>query len=128
MEATSYPKEKIKVLLLENVSDTAVRNFSRAGYTQVEKLTKALPEADLVEAVKNVHLLGIRSKTQITERVLEAAKKLQAIGCFCIGVNQVNLEKATDCGVAVFNAPYSNTRSVAELVIGAAIMLIRRIP
>lgn len=128
MEATSYPKEKIKVLLLENVSDTAVRNFSRFGYTQVEKLTKALPEADLVDAVKNVHLLGIRSKTQITSKVLEAAKKLQAIGCFCIGVNQVNLEKATDCGVAVFNAPYSNTRSVAELVIGAAIMLIRRIP
>ncbi|HYO21286.1 MAG TPA: phosphoglycerate dehydrogenase [Flavisolibacter sp.] len=128
MEATSYPKEKIKVLLLENVSDTAVRNFSRFGYTQVEKLTEALPEADLVDAVKNVHLLGIRSKTQITSKVLEAAKKLQAIGCFCIGVNQVNLEKATDCGVAVFNAPYSNTRSVAELVIGAAIMLIRRIP
>ena len=74
MEATSYPKEKIKVLLLENVSDTAVRNFSRAGYTQVEKLTKALPEADLVEAVKNVHLLGIRSKTQITERVYTGGK------------------------------------------------------
>ena len=128
MEATSYPKEKIKVLLLENVSDTAVKNFSRYGYTQVEKLTKALPEADLIEAVKNIHLLGIRSKTQVTTRVLEAAKKLQAIGCFCIGVNQVDLQKATDCGVAVFNAPYSNTRSVAELVIGAAIMLIRRIP
>jgi len=128
MEATSYPKEKIKVLLLENVSETAVRNFTRNGYTQVEKLTKALPEEELVNAMKNVHLLGIRSKTQITPRVLEAAKKLQAIGCFCIGVNQVDLEKATDCGVAVFNAPYSNTRSVAELVIGAAIMLIRRIP
>ena len=128
MEATSYPKEKIKVLLLENLSETAVKNFARNGYTQVEKLTKALPEEELINAIKNVHLLGIRSKTQITERVLEAAKKLQAIGCFCIGVNQVNLEKATDCGIAVFNAPYSNTRSVAELVIGAAIMLIRRIP
>ena len=128
MDATSYPKEKIKVLLLENVSDTAVQNFTRSGYTQVEKLTKALPEADLIEAVKNVHLIGIRSKTQITPKVLEAAQKLQAIGCFCIGVNQVDLQKATDCGVAVFNAPYSNTRSVAELVIGASIMLIRRIP
>lgn len=128
MEATSYPKEKIKVLLLENVSDTAVRNFTRNGYTQVEKLTKALPEAELIDAIKNAHLVGIRSKTQITPKVLEAAKKLQAIGCFCIGVNQVNLQKATDCGVAVFNAPYSNTRSVAELVIGASIMLIRRIP
>ena len=128
MEATSYPKEKIKVLLLENLSETAVKNFVRNGYTQVEKLTKALPEEELIEAVRNVHLLGIRSKTQITERVLEAAKKLQAVGCFCIGVNQVNLQKATECGVAVFNAPYSNTRSVAELVIGAAIMLIRRIP
>jgi D-3-phosphoglycerate dehydrogenase len=128
MEATSYPKEKIKVLLLENVSETAVRNFTRNGYTQVEKLTKALPEDELINAIKNVHLLGIRSKTQITPKVLEAAKKLQAVGCFCIGVNQVNLAKATDCGIAVFNAPYSNTRSVAELVIGAAIMLIRRIP
>lgn len=128
MEATSYPKEKIKVLLLENVSDTAVENFSRNGYAQVERLTKALPEAQLIEAIKNVHLLGIRSKTQVTRSVLEAAKKLQAVGCFCIGVNQVDLAAATECGVAVFNAPYSNTRSVAELVIGAAIMLIRRIP
>ena len=128
MEATSYPKEKIKVLLLENVSETAVKNFTRNGYVQVEKLTKALPEAELINAVKNVHLLGIRSKTQITSNVLEAAKKLQAIGCFCIGVNQVDLDAATENGIAVFNAPYSNTRSVAELVIGAAIMLIRRIP
>ena len=84
MEATSYPKEKIKVLLLENVSETAVKNFIRNGYTQVEKLTKALPEEDLINAVKNVHLLGIRSKTQVTPAVLAAAKKLQAIGCFCI--------------------------------------------
>lgn len=128
MEATSYPKEKIKVLLLENVSEAAVKNFTRNGYTQVERLTKALREEELINAVTKVHLLGIRSKTQITPRVFEAAKKLQAIGCFCIGVNQVDLQKATDCGVAVFNAPYSNTRSVAELVIGAGIMLIRRIP
>ena len=128
MEATSYPKEKIKILLLENISDTAVKNFTRNGYVQVEKLTKALPEEELVNAIKNVHLLGIRSKTQVTNNVLEAAKKLQAIGCFCIGVNQVNLDAATESGVAVFNAPYSNTRSVAELVMGLAIMLIRRIP
>lgn len=127
MEATSYPKDKIKILLLENISDTAVRNFSKNGYT-VEKLTKALSEDDLVEKIKNVHLLGIRSKTQVTPKILDAAKKLQAIGCFCIGVNQVNLQSATNHGVVVFNAPYSNTRSVAELVIGAAIMLIRRIP
>ncbi|WP_121355147.1 phosphoglycerate dehydrogenase [Flavisolibacter nicotianae] len=128
METTSYPREKIKILLLENISDTAVRSFKANGYVQVEKLTKAVPEEELVQLVKDVHLLGIRSKTQITENVLKAAKKLQAIGCFCIGVNQVDLHTATMCGVAVFNAPYSNTRSVAELVIGASIMLIRRIP
>ncbi|HEV7330049.1 MAG TPA: phosphoglycerate dehydrogenase [Flavisolibacter sp.] len=128
METTSYPKEKIKILLLENISDTAVKNFTRNGYVQVERLTKALPEDELIQAIKDVHLVGIRSKTQVTAKVLKAAKKLQAIGCFCIGVNQVDLEAATECGVTVFNAPYSNTRSVAELVIGASIMLIRRIP
>lgn len=128
METTSYPKEKIKILLLENISDTAVKNFTGNGYVQVEKLTKALPEEELIKAIKDVHLVGIRSKTKITANVLKAAKKLQAIGCFCIGVNQVDLAAATECGVAVFNAPYSNTRSVAELVIGASIMLIRRIP
>lgn len=127
-EKTSYPKEKIRVLLLENISEIAVRNFQKQGYTQTQKLTKALPEDQLIEAVKNVHILGIRSKTHITPAVLDAATKLQAIGCFCIGVNQVNLAAATEKGVAVFNAPYSNTRSVAELVIGAAILLIRRIP
>jgi D-3-phosphoglycerate dehydrogenase / 2-oxoglutarate reductase len=125
---TSYPKEKINVLLLENISEIAVRNFQKNGYTQVQRLTKALPESELIEAVKNVHILGIRSKTQVTPAVLKAASRLQAIGCFCIGTNQVNLNTATDNGIAVFNAPYSNTRSVAELVIGAAIMLIRRIP
>jgi D-3-phosphoglycerate dehydrogenase len=129
MEAkTSYPKEKINVLLLENISDVAVKNFQRNGYTQVQRLTKALPEAELIDAIKNVHILGIRSKSHITPAVLKAASKLQAIGCFCIGTNQVNLSTATELGVAVFNAPYSNTRSVAELVIGAAVMLIRRIP
>lgn len=125
---TSYPKEKIKILFLENISDTAVANFKKGGYTQVEKITKALTEEELIQAVKEVHILGIRSKTQVTEKVLAAAKKLQVIGCFCIGVNQVDLKAATKNGVVVFNAPYSNTRSVAELVIGLSIMLIRRIP
>jgi D-3-phosphoglycerate dehydrogenase / 2-oxoglutarate reductase len=125
---TSYPKEKVNILFLENISDAAVKRFSGAGYTSVKKLTKALSEADLIREIEDVHLLGIRSKTQITEKVLRSAKKLQAIGCFCIGVNQVDLKNATKHGIAVFNAPYSNTRSVAELVIGASIMLIRRIP
>jgi D-3-phosphoglycerate dehydrogenase len=125
---TSYPKEKIKVLLLENISEITVQNFLKNGYTQVQRLSKALPENELIDALKNTHILGIRSKTQITPAVLRAAAKLQAIGCFCIGVNQVNIEEATNNGIAVFNAPYSNTRSVAELVIGAAIMLIRRVP
>lgn len=125
---TSYPKEKIRILFLENISDVAVKNFRQHGYVQVEKISKALTEDELVQVIKDVHILGIRSKTQITARVLGAAKKLQAIGCFCIGVNQVDLKAATKNGVVVFNAPYSNTRSVAELVIGLSIMLIRRIP
>jgi D-3-phosphoglycerate dehydrogenase len=124
---TSYPKEKIKVLFLENISDAAVEKFRQNGYANVEKLTKALPEDELVKKIKDVHIIGIRSKTQITKPVLEAASKLQAIGCFCIGTNQVDLNAATDHGIAVFNAPYSNTRSVAELVMAAAIMLIRKI-
>jgi D-3-phosphoglycerate dehydrogenase len=126
--ATSYPKEKINILFLENISDKALYQFKQNGYVNVRKLNGALSEDELINAVKDVHLLGIRSKTQITPKVLDAAKKLQAIGCFCIGVNQVNLKAATKNGVVVFNAPYSNTRSVAELVIGLAIMLIRRIP
>lgn len=125
---TSYPKEKINILFLENISDRAVEKFKETGYTNITKLTKALPEDELIEAIKDVHLLGIRSKTQVTPAVLAAAEKLMAIGCFCIGVNQVDLSDATKKGVVVFNAPYSNTRSVAELVIGLAIMLIRRIP
>ncbi|MBL7703506.1 MAG: phosphoglycerate dehydrogenase [Ferruginibacter sp.] len=124
---TSYPKEKINILFLENISDVAVKNFNAAGYTNVKKINGALTEAELMAAIKNVHLLGIRSKTQITKKILDGAPKLQAIGCFCIGVNQVDLKAATKNGVAVFNAPYSNTRSVAELVIGASIMLIRKI-
>jgi D-3-phosphoglycerate dehydrogenase len=124
---TSYPKERINILFLENISDVAVQYFKTSGYANVRKLNGALSEEQLIKEIKDVHLLGIRSKTQITANVLAAAEKLQAIGCFCIGVNQVDLKAATKRGVAVFNAPYSNTRSVAELVIGAAIMLIRKI-
>lgn len=124
---TSYPKEKIKILLLENISDTAARQFISAGYSNVRRLSGAISEAELIKEIRDVHLLGIRSKTQVTEKVLKAASKLQAIGCFCIGVNQVSLHAATEAGVAVFNAPYSNTRSVAELVMGSSIMLVRKI-
>ena len=127
-ETTSYPKEKINILFLENISDAAVKHFKESGYASVRKLGGALSEDQLIKEIKDVHLLGIRSKTQITPKVLAAAKKLQAIGCFCIGVNQVDLKAAKGAGVVVFNAPYSNTRSVAELVIGLSVMLIRRIP
>lgn len=127
-DKTSYPKEKIRILFLENISDVAVKNFNKHGYVKVEKISKALGEEELIKEIRDVHILGIRSKTHISSKVLDAAKKLQAIGCFCIGVNQVDLRSATKRGIVVFNAPYSNTRSVAELVIGAAIMLIRRIP
>lgn len=127
MDATSYPKDKINILLLENVSDKAVQFFKDQGYNNIEKISGALNEEELIKSIKNVHILGIRSKTLITEKVLKAATKLQAIGCFCIGVNQVDLKAATLHGVSVFNAPYSNTRSVAELVIGLSIMLMRRI-
>jgi len=125
---TSYPKDKINILLLENISETAVKNFEKAGYTNIKRVKGALSEEDLIKEIGNVHLLGIRSKTNITQKVLDHAGKLQAIGCFCIGTNQVNLDSSALHGVTVFNAPYSNTRSVAELVIGSSIMLIRRIP
>ena len=125
---TSYPKEKIRILFLENISESAVKYFRNQGYAKVDKISKSLSEEDLIKEIKDVHILGIRSKTRITKNVLDAAKKLQAIGCFCAGINQVDLKAATRKGVVVFNAPYSNTRSVAELVIGAAIMLLRRVP
>jgi len=127
IHSTSYPKDKIKILFLENISDAAIQLFRDNGYTDIKKNGGALSEDELIQEVKNVHLLGIRSKTQITERVLANAPKLQAIGCFCIGTNQVNLNAARKKGVVVFNAPYSNTRSVAELVIGSSIILIRKI-
>jgi len=124
---TSYPKEKINILFLENISDAAAEQFLNAGYPSVKKLHGAVSEAELIKEIKNVHILGIRSKTKVTDAVLQAATRLQAIGCFCIGVNQVDLDAAAQAGVAVFNAPYSNTRSVAELVIGSSILLIRKI-
>src|SRR3712207_2252423 len=125
-QETSYPRDKIKILLLENISEAAAGEFRAGGYAGVERLPGALGEGELAAALKGVHLLGIRSKTRISERVLEAADRLLAVGCFCIGVNQVDLGAATRRGVAVFNAPYSNTRSVAEMVIGLCVMLIRK--
>ncbi|MEO8569899.1 MAG: phosphoglycerate dehydrogenase [Ginsengibacter sp.] len=127
-KVTSYPKEKIKILFLENISKAATAKFIEAGYILVKQVPGALSESDLIKEIKDVHLLGIRSKSKITETVLNNAPKLQAIGCFCIGVNQVDLAAATKKGITVFNAPYSNTRSVAELVIASSIMLIRKIP
>ncbi len=124
---TSYPRGKIRILLLENISDAAVTELNASGYVEIKRLSGALSEADLAEEIKGVHILGIRSKTQITDKVLENADKLLAIGAFCIGVNQVDLKSATEKGIAVFNAPYSNTRSVAELIIALCVMLIRKI-
>ena len=128
MASTSYPKNKIKILLLENISDAAVEELRSQGYEQIERIGGALSEAELVKAIKGVHLLGIRSKTRLNANVIDAADKLLAAACFGIGVNQIDLKAATKKGVAVFNAPHANTRSVAELVIGLAVMLIRRIP
>ncbi|UTW03162.1 phosphoglycerate dehydrogenase [Amphritea atlantica] len=122
---TSLEKSKIKILLLEGVHQSALDTLNAHGYTNIEYHTGSLPEEELLERVKDVHFIGLRSRTQLTEEVFEAADKLIAVGCFCIGTNQVNLTAATMRGVAVFNAPYSNTRSVAELVIAEAILLLR---
>ncbi len=126
-QQTSYPRSKIKILLLENISDAAEAELSAGGYSEIKKLSGAIGEADLIKEIKGVHILGIRSKTQITEKIIENADRLLAIGAFCIGTNQIDLRAATKKGVAVFNAPYSNTRSVAELVVGLCVMLIRKI-
>ena len=125
--ALSLAKDKIRVLLLEGVHDTALDRFAQAGYSNVERLPKALDGPALIEAVKGVHILGIRSRTQLTPQVLEAADRLITIGCFSVGTNQVDLDAAERLGLPVFNAPFSNTRSVAELVIGEIVMLLRRI-
>jgi D-3-phosphoglycerate dehydrogenase len=125
---TSFPRQDIRVLLLEGISASAVEVFHRAGYSQVELHAKSLPEDELKARIAEAHIVGLRSRTQLTDDVLAQAKRLIAVGCFCIGTNQVNLGAARQLGVPVFNAPYSNTRSVAELVIAEAIMLLRGIP
>ncbi len=124
---TSYPRRKIKILLLENIAAAAIEELNAGGYTEIKKLSGAISEDDLCKAIKGVHILGIRSKTRVTAKVLERADKLLAVGAFCIGVNQIDLQSATAKGVAVFNAPHANTRSVAELVIGLCVVLIRKI-
>lgn len=128
MEKFSLAKDKIKILLLEGLHQSAVQTFKDQGYTNIEYLKTSLPEDELIERIKDVHFIGIRSRTQLTENVLEAASKLVAIGCFCIGTNQVDLNAALKRAIPVFNAPFSNTRSVAELVLGQIIMLLRGIP
>ena len=120
----SYPRSRIRMLLLENIHPAAVERLEEAGYS-VETMKGALDEADLIEKIKGVHVLGIRSKTNVTEAVLEAADRLLAVAAFCIGTNQIDLDAAAARGVAVFNAPYSNTRSVVELAIGLTITLMR---
>ena len=125
---TSYPKQDIKVLLLEGISPNAVETFRAAGYSNIVTHAKSLPEDELRQAIADAHFIGIRSRTQLTAGVLADARRLLAVGCFCIGTNQVDLEAAELAGVPVFNAPYSNTRSVAELVLAEAIMLLRGIP
>ncbi|CAN5690456.1 phosphoglycerate dehydrogenase [soil metagenome] len=128
MSKTSLDKSKIKFLLLEGVHPSAVEVIKEAGYTQIETLPKALQGEELKAKLADVHFLGIRSQSKLTADVLSAAPKLVAVGCFCIGTNQVDLNAARERGVAVFNAPYSNTRSVAELVLAEAILLLRGIP
>ncbi len=128
MNPKSLEKSKIKFLLLEGLHQSAVDTLNQAGYTNIEYLKTSLSEEQLIEKVRNVHFIGIRSRTQLTRKVFEAADKLQAVGCFCIGTNQVDLNAALQRGIPVFNAPYSNTRSVAELVIGQTILLLRGIP
>lgn len=122
----SYPKNRIKILLLENVHPAAFENLSEEGFS-VELVKHSLPEEELIERIKGVHVLGIRSKTQVTQKVLDAANKLMVVGAFCIGTTQIDLEYSKKKGVVVFNAPYSNTRSVVELAIGQIIMLMRNI-
>jgi D-3-phosphoglycerate dehydrogenase len=124
----SLAKDKIRILLLEGVHENAIRVFENAGYSNIEFHKKALDEEVLKEKIKDAHIVGIRSRTQLTEEVIECAEKLFSVGCFCIGTNQVDLRSALSKGVPVFNAPYSNTRSVAELVLAEAIMLMRGIP
>ena len=124
---TSFPKHKIKVLLLENISQTAVQLFENETF-QVESVSKSLSEEELIEKVRDVYLIGVRSKTKLTERVIQQAQKLKAVGCFCIGTDQTDLEACEKKGIPVFNSPYANTRSVAELAMAEIVMLARKVP
>ena len=128
MSNTSLDKSKIRFLLLEGVHQSALETLNAAGYTNIEYLKTSLPDDELKAKIKDAHFVGIRSRTQLTEDIFAAAEKLIAVGCFCIGTNQVDLKAATKRGIAVFNAPYSNTRSVAELSLAEIIMLMRGIP
>ncbi len=128
MSQNSLAKDKIKILLLEGVHSSAVEEFNAKGYHNIEYLKTSLSDADLIDKIADVHFVGIRSRTQLTEQVISHAKKLAAIGCFCIGTNQVSLTSAQTRGIPVFNAPFSNTRSVAELVLGEILLLLRGIP
>ena len=124
----SLKKDKIKVLLLEGLHQSSLEVFQREGYSNIEYHKSSLVGVELLEAIKDAHLIGIRSRTQLTSEIIAQAEKLIAIGCFCIGTNQVDLDAAANAGIPVFNAPFSNTRSVAELVIGEIIMLMRGMP
>ena len=128
MIKTSTSKKKIKFLLLEGIHLSAIDALKAAGYTQIESLTGSLADDDLKAKIADVHFVGIRSRTQLTADVFSHATKLVAVGCFCIGTNQVDLQAASEHGIAVFNAPFSNTRSVAELVLAEAILLLRGVP
>lgn len=128
MAKVSLEKDKIKILLLEGLHPSSVEVLEAAGYTNIEYHKGSLPEEELLEAVKDVHFIGIRSRTNLSEEVFQAANKLVAVGCFCIGTNQVDLNAAAKRGIPVFNAPFSNTRSVAELVLGEILLLLRGVP
>ncbi|SON48035.1 phosphoglycerate dehydrogenase [Vibrio tapetis] len=128
MAKVSLEKDKIKILLLEGLHPSSVEVFQAAGYTNIEYHKGALDQDELLEAVKDAHFIGIRSRTNLTQEVFDAAEKLVSVGCFCIGTNQVNLSAAAKRGIPVFNAPFSNTRSVAELVLGQILLLLRGIP
>ena len=127
MSKTSLDKSKIRILLLEGVHQNAIDTFNAAGYYNIESISNALSDAELKEKIADAHFLGIRSRTQLTKDVFAVAEKLVTVGCFCIGTNQVDLNAARERGIVVFNAPYSNTRSVAELVLAEAIILLRGI-
>jgi len=128
MAKVSLEKDKIKILLLEGLHPSSVEVLEAAGYTNIEYHKGSLSEEELLKAVKDVHFIGIRSRTHLSEKVFSAANKLAAVGCFCIGTNQVDLKAAAKKGIPVFNAPFSNTRSVAELVLGQILLLLRGIP